>query len=295
MTKSEKDWRELYPFESKFAQIGKHRMHYVDEGQGPVLMMVHGNPTWSFYWRDVIRSLSRNYRCIAVDNLGMGLSDKPQDYNYCLSNHIDNLVKLIEQLELSDLTMMVHDWGGPIGLGAANKVPERISRLVLSNTAAFPPPYVPQRIRLVHIPVFGSVAVRGLNLFCHAANRMTTHRPGGLTSQEKAGYLAPYDNWKNRVAVYKFVMDIPRTTKHQSYETAAWLEKAMPQFADRPALFVWGMQDWCFREECIDRLQVMLPKAEVVKIQEAGHYVNEDATDQVIEAFEQFLQKTDDA
>lgn len=267
-------------------------MHYVDEGSGDTLLMVHGNPTWSFYWRDIIKGLSDNYRCIAIDHIGMGLSDKPQEFEYRLENHIDNLVEFIEQLDLQNFTMVVHDWGGPIGLGAAAKVADRVRRLVMSNTAAFPPPYVPSRIRLVHIPVFGSFAVRGLNLFCRAANKMTTHKAGGLTTDEKAGYIAPYDNWANRIAVYKFVMDIPRTENHPSYKTAVWLEESMPQFADRPALLVWGMQDWCFRAECIDRLVGMLPDAEVVKIGDAGHYVNEDATEQVVDAIGDFLQRT---
>ena len=119
---------------------------------------------------------------------------------------------------------------------------------------------------------------------------MTTHKPGGLTKTEKQGYLAPYDNWANRVAVYKFVMDIPRTKSHPSYQTAEWLESEMPQFADRPALMVWGMQDWCFREECIDRLASMLPDAKIHKIADAGHYVVEDATDEVVRAVRDFLE-----
>src|SRR6187549_3724693 len=128
-----KNWRELYPFSSKFFDLGPAhvRMHYVDEGSGPPLVMVHGNPTWSFYYRRLVEAFRGNYRTIAVDHIGCGLSDKPQQYNYTLAQRIDDLERLVISLNLEQITMIVHDWGGAIGLGVAERQPQRIARLVI--------------------------------------------------------------------------------------------------------------------------------------------------------------------
>ena len=134
------DWRSLYPFESHELWLDSLRYHYLDEGSGEPLLMVHGNPTWSFYWRNLILALRDDYRTIAPDHIGCGLSDKPENYCYTLAQHIDNLVQLIRELDLTNITLLAHDWGGSIGLGAALELPERFSRIVLFNTAAFPPP-----------------------------------------------------------------------------------------------------------------------------------------------------------
>jgi len=282
-------WQELYPFESSFAQVDGHRYHYVDQGAGAPLLFVHGNPTWSFFWRELIQAFSSEHRCIAVDHVGMGLSDKPQNYPYHLEQHIDNLAAFIEQLNLQNITLVVHDWGGPIGLGAAAKVPDRMARLVLMNTAAFPPPYVPSSIRLVHLPWAGEFLVRGLNLFCRRATTSTTCRPQGLSKSVRAGYLAPYDSWHNRVAVYRFVMDIPRNPSHPSTPTIEWLERQMAQFRDLPTQIVWGDQDWCFRLECLQRLQQMWPQARVTRLPNASHYLLEDEPERVIDCLRQFF------
>ena len=171
------------------------------QGRDPVLM-VHGNPTWSFYWRRMIGSLSPNRRVVAVDHLGCGLSDKPVDHEYCLQNHIDNLCALIDQLDLKNVTLMAHDWGGSIGLGALLARKERFKKIVLFNTGAFPPPYIPFRIRVCRWPLIGKLGVQGLNLFARAATFMATEQKGGLPKRIAQGMLAPYDNWNNRCLLY---------------------------------------------------------------------------------------------
>ncbi|MEM7560023.1 MAG: alpha/beta fold hydrolase, partial [Planctomycetota bacterium] len=131
------------------------RMHYVEQGPEDAeqtIVCVHGNPTWSFYYREILKQCSEQHRVIAVDHIGCGMSDKPQKYAYCLERHIGNLTRLIETLDLKRITLLVHDWGGAIGLGAALKVPQLIERFVILNTAAFPPPYVPLRIAACRIP-----------------------------------------------------------------------------------------------------------------------------------------------
>ncbi|MFO0819223.1 MAG: alpha/beta fold hydrolase [Pirellulales bacterium] len=282
------DWRSLYPFASHFLPLAGGRLHYVDEGSGSPVLMVHGNPTWSFYYRELIQAARRDHRAIAVDHLGCGLSDKPQQYAYTLANHTANLVRLIEQLDLSDITLVVHDWGGAIGLGAAAARPERFGRLLILNTGAFPPPYVPHRIRACRLPVAGRIALRGLNLFARAAVTMATEQRGGLAPAVRAGLLAPYDSWANRVAVWGFVRDIPLTRRHPTWQTLADLEASLPRLAHLPVHMVWGMKDWCFTEVCLNRLLTAFPNAQVDRIKDAGHYVMEDARDAVVASFQRF-------
>jgi pimeloyl-ACP methyl ester carboxylesterase len=285
-------WKSLYPFTSHWRETPAGRQHYVDEGAGAPLVMVHGNPTWSFYYRELVKAFRDSNRTIAVDHLGCGLSDKPQRFDYCLENHIANLVALLDELDLRQVTMLVHDWGGAIGLGAALKRPERIARLVLFNTGAFPPPFVPLRIRMCRTPIMGTVAMRGLNGFARAALTMATEKKGGLPSAVKAGLIAPYDTWANRVAIDRFVYDIPFSKQHRTWNVLETIEQGLKTLADRPTLMVWGMKDWCFRPECLDRLLIHFPKAEVYRVAFAGHYVIEDATEEVIETLRSFLART---
>ncbi len=217
------------------------------------------------------------YRCVVPDHLGCGLSDKPQDYDYCLENHADNLVRLIESLDLRDITLLAHDWGGAIGLLAATKIPDRFRRFVLFNTGAFPPPRVPRRIAICRLPGLGTVALRGLNLFALAAQVMATAKKGGLDRPVLDGLISPYDSWANRVAIDGFVKDIPLNPAHRTYRVLAELEAQLPRLADRPFLFIWGMRDWCFTPLCLDRFLESIPAGEVHRIESAGHWVVEDA------------------
>lgn len=288
-------WRDLYPFDSNFLTLGKNghaknRLHYIDAGQGSPLLFVHGNPTWSFYYRDLINHFSANHRAVAVDNLGCGLSDKPSEYNYSLSQHIDNLVNLIDELDLKDATLVAHDWGGAIGLGALLKRKERFQNIVLFNTAAFPPPYIPFRIRVCRWPIFGPIAVRGFNGFARAAITMATEQKGGLQSEVAAGLLAPYNNWSNRVAIQNFVNDIPLTANHPTWKTLQDIETGLPALQDSMRIkLIWGMKDWCFRPECLDRFRSYWPKADVSEFADAGHYVVEDKTQPIIKLMSDFL------
>lgn len=285
------DWRSLYPFSSHVVTMGGLRYHYLDEGCGDVLLMVHGNPTWSFYWRNLVLALRGRYRVIVPDHIGCGMSDKPQRYPYTLAQHIENLLQLIDRLNLDDVTLLGHDWGGAIGLGAAVAAPQRFSRYVLFNTGAFPPEGVPWRIRLCRVPVLGSWAIRRLNLFAGCALWMATEKPERLTPQVKAGLLAPYDCWPRRVAIDGFVRDIPLSRRHPTYWTLSRIEKTLGQLQDRPMQFIWGMRDWCFTPACLDRFLSIFPNAEVHRLHDAGHYVVEDAHEQIAPLVEEFLSR----
>ena len=285
-------WRDEYPFPANYLTVDGHRIHYVDhhggDGAEPVLM-VHGNPTWSFYYRRLIKSVGDTGRAIGVDHLGCGLSDKPADYPYRLQNHIDNLCRLIDEFDLKNATLMVHDWGGAIGLGALLARKDRFKKIILFNTAAFPPPYIPFRIRVCRWPIVGKIGLQGFNLFARAATHMATEQTGGLPKSIADGMLAPYDSWANRVATYKFVKDIPLNQRHPTWSVLENIESRLPEVADWPIMMVWGMKDWCFRPECLERLRQHWPSAEVHKMAEAGHYVIEDEAEQVQQLVEDFL------
>ncbi len=283
------NWRALYPFRSHHLQLDGLRYHYLDEGSGKPLLFVHGNPTWSFYWRNLIQAFRGQHRCIAPDHIGCGFSDKPQTYDYRLAKHTENLLHLIERLDLREITLLVHDWGGAIGLGAAVAAPERFARCVVFNTGAFPPPFIPLRIRVCRTPVVGALAVRGLNLFARAALTMAVEHPERMTPNVCAGLLAPYDSWANRVAIQRFVEDIPLTRLHPTWATLEELERKLPSLSPRPMLVIWGMRDWCFRPSCLERLQQSFPAAEIHQFTDAGHYVVEDAHERIIPLVQRFV------
>jgi len=289
------DWRSLYPFASHYFEIDSVRMHYIDEGSGLPVLMVHGNPTWSFYWRELVRALRDRYRAIAIDHIGCGLSDKPDAsmYAYTLFQRVNDLVRFICQLDLQQITLVAHDWGGAIGLGAALQVSERIARIILLNTGAFPPPFVPKRILLCRTPLLGTFAVRGLNAFARAALWMATEKPERLRGAVSAGYLAPYDSWSHRVAIDRFVKDIPLSRRHLTWQELNRIEGSLPNLSSHPVQMIWGMKDWCFTPYCLERMLKSFPNAEVHRLLDAGHYVMEDAREQVVQLIGAFLARTD--
>lgn len=297
-------WRSEYPFRSQFLSLddgrgGSVRMHYLDEGpepksaigpvERPVLLCVHGNPTWSFYWRRLVSAFRDRYRVVVPDHVGCGPSDKPQSYEYRLARHIANVRELIQRLDLRNVVLLAHDWGGAIGLGAAGLDPERFAGFVLFNTGAFHGQKCPLRIRVCRTPVLGPLGVRGLNLFARAALVMATEKPERFTAAVRAGYLAPYDSWRHRVAVQRFVEDIPLQESHPSYATLGEVERNLANLAEHPKMFVWGMRDWCFTPKFLDRFLDIFPRAEVHRLQDCGHYVVEDAHERIVPLVERFL------
>lgn len=286
------DLQKEYPFSPKSIDRDGHRYSYIDEGSGPVVLFVHGNPTWSFAWRHLIKGLLPDYRCIAVDHIGMGLSAKPQEYGYRIEQHIQNLSHLIEHLDLRDITLVGHDWGGCIGMGAAGRMADRFRRFVMMNTAAFRSRLIPFRIAVCRTPILGPMGVRGLNLFAGAAIRMAMADHARMTPIVKKGYLLPYNNWANRVAVQRFVEEIPLKPSHPTYQTLVNVENGLAQFQTHPMLLFWGEQDWCFTTAFLDEWQERFPNAEAVRFPDAGHYVFEDAHERILPKLLGFLQNT---
>lgn len=285
---------ELYPFKNNYTKIDdKHRLHYVDEGNGPAMLMVHGNPTWSFYYRNLIKEFSRDFRVIAPDHMGCGLSDKPSldEYNYTLESRVQNLTKLVQELKLKDITLVVHDWGGMIGVTFATRFPDLIKQLVVFNTAAFHNPKgldLPLSIRLCRNPLVGEYLVRGFNAFSHGANlRCCTRKK--LSAAEKKGYLAPYNNWKNRLAVHRFVKDIPLTKEDEAWSVVNQAEKNLSRLSNKPMLILWGEKDFVFDDSFLRRWREYFPQAEVKTFPESGHYIVEDSHDEIVTAMHDFV------
>ncbi|MES2792942.1 MAG: alpha/beta fold hydrolase [Planctomycetota bacterium] len=278
-----------YPFASHYVDVDGARMHYIDEGVGETILCVHGNPTWSFAWRNFVKQLSSKYRVIAVDHIGCGFSDKPQEYPYTLRQHISNLERLLQTLDLQKITLIAHDWGGAIGMGAAGEMAYRFSRFVLCNTAAFRSQRMPFRISVCRWPVVGAIGVRGFNLFSRAALTMAVSHHERMTPAIRAGYVAPYNNWANRVAVHRFVQDIPLKPSHPTYDTLSQVEAGLQQFRQHPMLLAWGEQDWCFSPEFRKEFEQRFPQAESFPIADAGHYVFEDAPERLIPRVREFL------
>lgn len=267
---------------------GPVQMHYVDEGTGPVVVMLHGNPTWSFYYRNVIKRLTGlGYRCIVPDHVGCGLSDKPQDYPYTLKRRIEDVERLLDYLDIKSFSLIVHDWGGAIGCGLAGRRPEALEKLVLLNTAAFLSKRIPLRIASIKVPFLGEAVIRGLNGFAGPAAVMSVKKP--LTDTVKKGMLAPYRNWSDRVAVWNFVKDIPLLEGHPTYSTLTEVEANLSKLADKPIQIVWGGKDFCFNMHFYRRWQAIFPKADMKLFPQHGHYILEDGGEEVLDAIAQHL------
>jgi len=280
-----------WPYEPHFHHAGGGWMHYVDEGprDAPVLLCLHGNPSWGFLYRRLVAAFSGSYRVVVPDHLGCGLSECPRGWRYDLCGHIDNLEHLVRSLDLGELTLILHDWGGAIGMGMAVRHPVRVARVVVLNSAAFPFSRMPWRIRVARAPLLGRLAVQGLGLFNRGAVRTAVARP--LTGEARAGYLAPYGSWAEREAVWRFVEDIPMGVHAHSWPALVEIADGLSRFASRPACLIWGERDWCFTPAFARRWREFWPRAEAEMIAGAGHWLTEDEPDEVVARLGSFLER----
>ena len=278
-----------FPFQSRYLDISGNKLHYVDEGEGPPVVLLHGNPTWSYHYRHLIRTLAEHFRVIAFDHMGCGLSDKPSRYSYTLDRHIENLTIVVDYLNLPTLSLVVHDWGGAIGFGFATRFTDRVEAAVVLNTAAFRSTRIPFRIRVCRWPLIGPLIVRGLNGFARPAAFMAVKKP--LSKAVVRSYLHPYDSWKNRIGVNGFVQDIPLHDRHVSYQTLRSIEKRLPELRQRnmPMMILWGGRDFCFNDHFYREWQRRFPEASCHYLENCGHYVLEDGHGIVEPLIEQFF------
>jgi len=276
-----------------FDRGGGIRMHWVDEGRGDPVVMVHGNPSWSYYYRSLVEALRGTRRCIVPDHVGMGLSDKPGDdrYAYTLKTRVDDLEALLDHAGVAErVTLVVHDWGGMIGMAWAARRPERVARIVVLNTAAFrlpPGKALPRELWWVRKTPLGPLLVRGLNRFVEGAIARCTVKP--LPAEVAGIYRKPFPNWCDRRAVLRFVQDIPLAPGDPAWETMAATEEALPRFAALPMLVCWGMKDFVFDGAFLAEWERRFPGAAVHRFEDAGHWILEDEPREVAALVREFL------
>lgn len=285
-----------YPFTPKRLEVRPGiSMSYLDEGprDGEIVLMLHGNPSWSYYWRHLVLGLKDKYRCIVPDHVGMGLSDKPgdKDYTYTLQSRVDDLTRLLDSLGIDGpLTMAVHDWGGMIGFGWALAREAQVRRLLITNTAAFPLPAakpLPWQLKLGRDMKLGALMIRGFNAFSAGAARDGVMRR--MPADVRRAYEAPYDSWANRISTLRFVQDIPLSEGDPAWTLVNASAKRLPAYADRPAFIGWGLRDFVFDHHFLEGFQRALPEAESHAFEDAGHYVMEDKHEVLVPAMRRFL------
>jgi len=270
-------------------------MNYLDEGprDGEVVVMVHGNPSWSYYWRALVAGLSDRYRCIVPDHIGMGLSDKPADdqYTYTLQSRVDDLDALLRHLGITGpVTLAVHDWGGMIGFGWALSHHQQVKRLVVLNTAAFPMPAakkMPWQIALGRHWKVGEWIIRTFNAFSAGASWLGVERK--MPAEVRRAYVAPYDSYANRISTIRFMQDIPLSPADPAWPLLERSGQVLPSYADRPVFIGWGLRDFVFDHHFLEGFRAALPQAEVHAFEDAGHYVLEDKHEALVPRIRAFL------
>ena len=292
-----------YPFTPRRFEVRPGiTMSFLDEGprDGEVIVMLHGNPSWSFYWRHLVSGLRDRYRCIVPDHVGMGLSDKPDDapsaaprYDYTLQSRIDDLDALLAHLGIDGpVTLAVHDWGGMIGFGWALSHANQVKRLVITNTAAFPLPSakkMPWRLSLGRDSRFGAFLIRAFNAFSGGASYIGVEKK--MPADVRRAYVSPYDSWAHRISTVRFMQDIPLHPGDKAWALVESAGQKLPQFADRPAFIGWGLKDFVFDQHVLAGFTRALPKAEVTAFEDAGHYVLEDKAAELVPAIRAFLDR----
>ena len=292
------DIKKYYPFTGKRLDIDGLGYHYLDEGEGKPVVMVHGNPSWSFYYRNLVLALKDRYRCIVPDHMGCGFSDKPGDdrYDYTLARRVADLERLIDSLALTEkITLVVHDWGGMIGMAFAVRHPERIERLVILNTGAFHLPEgkaFPLALKICRDTRLGALLVRGCNAFALAASFVGCKRHP-MPAELRRAYRLPYDSWANRIATLRFVQDIPLTPADRNYPLVSAVASGLEQFRTLPMVILWGELDFVFDRHFLAEWRRRFPDAEVYNFADAGHYILEDAQEEVVPLIREFLDRTE--
>lgn len=290
----------LLPFKRQYFRHKGQNIHYVDEAPAApkgTVVMVHGNPSWTLYYRNLISALKGEYRCIAMDNVGCGLSDKPDDsqYDYTLTSRIADLEALLAHLGVNEkVTLVVHDWGGMIGMGWASKYPQAIERLVILNTAAFHLPTskpLPLRLKICRNTWLGTVLVRGFNAFAGLASVIGCKR-NPMSAPLRKAYVSPFNSWANRISTLRFVQDIPLQPGDKAYAEVSRIEASLDGFTEVPTLICWGLEDFVFDKHFLEVWQQKLPKAEVHAFADCGHYILEDAAVEVIGHIQQFIDRS---
>lgn len=281
-----------WPYAPKFFEHDGVELHYVDVGDGEPIVLLHGNPTWGYLYRNFIPPLSSTNRCVVPDHMGFGRSAKPIDRPYTLAKHIENFTALVGELGLRDITLVMQDWGGPIGLGYAIEHVASVKRLVILNTWAF---LIADGMRLAPLlelfrqPQIGEAMVQGLNLFVEGFLPTGVHRKEKLDSFMPA-YRAPFPDWNSRIGTLAFPRDIPVGNDHPSSHMMRRIQDNLRRI-EVPTAIIWGMQDPAIPPPVIEAWKSFFPHAEEHHIETASHFLQEDEPDQTVALIQKFLRK----
>ncbi len=278
--------KEEYPFKSNFLSLSMGEMHYVDEGTGAAIVMLHGNPTWSFLYRHLIKGLSKRYRCIAVDYIGFGLSDKPYEWSYLPEDHAENLRLLIEKLDLKDITLVVQDWGGPIGLSYAVNNPDNVRRVVLMNTWMWSlkgDKYYERFSAFMGGPV-GRLLIEKYNFFARTLMKRMMNKTK-LSKSVHEHYIKALGSPKDRKGCRVFPSRIIGSSE---WLDSLWLQR--DKIKDIQALILWGMKDIAFREQELQKWMGLFSNCRVIKFDNAGHFLQEEKGSEIFIRVAGFLE-----
>jgi pimeloyl-ACP methyl ester carboxylesterase len=280
-----------WPYEPRWFDSPDGRLHYVDEGprDGKPVVMVHGNPTWGYLYRNFIPPLvDAGYRCIVPDHLGFGRSDKPDIAElYQVPRHAQRLDALLESLDLHDATLVSQDWGGALGFYWATRHPDRIAALCILNTSTHRPlgkVKLPLPVRLFRKPGIGEAMVKGAHMFVRGFlfNAGIMHRDR-ITKDMRAAYIAPHPTYSSRTSILVFPREIPSDSTGRVAEFLGEVEEGLQRLKDKPTMIAWAMKDIAFRPKYLDRLWLRdFPNADVLRLPDAGHYLQEDAHERIV-------------
>jgi cis-3-alkyl-4-acyloxetan-2-one decarboxylase len=278
-------------FTSHYIEIFGERMHYLDEGGAgkPILLLLHGNPTWCYLYRHLIASLSNYYRLIAPDHLGCGLSSM-SGKRFRFGDRVNHLCEFVEKLGLTKFSLIMHDWGGPIGAGVALRNLTKLQKLVFFNTTLTEVDLLPKMIRFSAAPVIGKAITQYTTQFLRYTTELGVVNK--LSEQDKAGYFWPYKTVKNRKAICDFVYDIPFKPSHPSYKDLTEIRSSISLLNSFKIKIIWGLKDPCFHANILEKIKEIFPKAEVHPFADASHLVIEDKRAEVIGLIDSFIGRT---
>jgi haloalkane dehalogenase len=276
------------PFPSYWCELEEGKLHYMDEGEGANLLFLHGNPTWSFSYREPIRRLSATYRCLALDHLGFGLSDKPLGADLSLEGHIRRFKEFVEQKDLRGVNLVMNDWGGPIGLGAALEIPERFRSTIVLNSWIWPlngSPLMQLYSRLTRGPL-GRLFIRRWNALIRWGMPIGFADPKRLDAETKRAYEAPFAEPDSRRGQWTFARSILQS---EALLERTW--KGLDPLRTKPFLLLKGRKDLAFGKRTERLWREAFPDGEFHPVPDAGHFPQEERGDLVAERIDRFLKK----
>lgn len=279
--------RTLYPFASRWVDLPSGaKVHYVDEGLGPVLLLLHGNPTWSFLYREIITGLKDQFRCIAPDYPGFGLSSAPAGFKFTASEQADVMAEFVRALDITEYTIMMQDWGGPIGFSLAQRTPEKTSGFIIGNTWAWPLERQGQKMfsRIMGGPI-GRASAFGFNGVVRLFMSRGVVKP--LKRSVLRMYLAPFRRRSARSPTHIF----PRQLRYATPFLKTVCDN-LPALANKPVLILWGEKDFAFQAPERSRFEQLFPRAKTILLPRAGHFIQEDASVEIVKEIPAWYRRT---